>query len=59
MTDGEFKIRANHDWTLSWGGELDAMTSQNGKNISISAGTYKFEFKPNCDGQGVLKITAQ
>ena len=59
MTDGEFKIRANHDWTLSWGVELDAMTSQNGKNISISAGTYKFEFKPNCDGQGVLKITAQ
>ncbi|MCR5313495.1 MAG: DUF5115 domain-containing protein [Bacteroidaceae bacterium] len=59
MTDGEYKIRANHDWTLSWGGALDAMTSQNGANLSITAGTYKFSFKPNCDGQGVLSVTAQ
>ena len=59
MTDGEFKIRANHDWTLSWGGALDAMTSQNGGNITITAGTYKFSFKPNCDGQGTLTVTVQ
>lgn len=56
VKDGEFKIRANHDWSLSWGGSLDAMTSQNGANLPISAGTYKFLFKPNCDGQGVLTI---
>lgn len=59
MTDGEFKIRANHDWALSWGGELDAMTSQNGANLSITAGTYKFSFQPNSDGHGVLTIEAQ
>jgi len=59
MTDGEYKIRANHDWTLSWGGALDAMTSSNGSNLSITAGTYKFSFKPNCDGQGTLTVTAQ
>ena len=59
VADGEFKIRANHDWSLSWGGSLDAMTSQNGANLSIEAGTYKFSFKPNCDGQGVLTIEAQ
>ncbi len=59
VNDGEFKIRANHDWSLSWGGSLDAMTSQNGANLPISAGTYKFSFKPNCDGQGVLTIEAQ
>ena len=57
--DGEFKIRANHDWALSWGGSLDAMTSQNGANLPISAGTYKFSFKPNCDGEGVLTVEAQ
>ena len=59
MTDGEFKLRANHDWTLSWGGDLDALTSQMGANISIAAGTYTFKFKPNCDGQGTLSITAE
>lgn len=59
MTDGEYKIRANHDWSLSWGGDLDALTSQNGANLSISAGTYKFTFKPNCDGQGTLTVEAQ
>ncbi len=59
VNDGEFKIRANHDWSLSWGGSLDAMTSQNGGNLPISAGTYKFSFKPNCDGQGVLTVEAQ
>lgn len=59
MTDGEYKIRANHDWSLSWGGALDAMTSQNGSNLSITAGKYKFSFKPNCDGLGVLTVEAQ
>jgi len=59
MTDGEFKIRANHDWTISWGGSLREMTTQNGANISITAGTYSFIFKPNTDGQGVLEIAAQ
>lgn len=59
MTDGEYKVRANHDWSLSWGGALDALTSQNGANLSISAGTYKFTFKPNCDGQGTLTVVAQ
>lgn len=59
MTDGEYKIRANHDWALSWGGSLDAMTSSNGANLSITAGTYTFSFKPNCDGQGVLTVTAK
>lgn len=57
MTDGEYKIRANHDWSISWGGSEDAMTSSNGANLSITAGKYKFSFKPNCDGQGVLTVT--
>ena len=56
LTDGEFKLRANHDWTLSWGGELSAMTSQNGANIPVSAGKYKFQFKPKCDGMGTLEL---
>lgn len=59
LTDGEFKIRADHDWSLSWGGDINAMTSQNGGNIGIKAGTYYIQFAPNCDGYGVLKITEQ
>jgi len=57
MTDGEYKIRADHAWTYSWGGSLDAMTSNSGANLSIKAGKYSFSFKPNCDGKGVLTVT--
>ena len=57
MTDGEYKFRANHDWTISWGGADDALTTQNGANRSIEAGNYTFELYPQCDGQGVVIVT--
>lgn len=57
LTAGEFKFRANHDWTYSWGGPADALTSNNGANLVIeTAGTYKITFKPNCDGKGLYTI---
>ena len=40
LSDGEMKFRANDDWALSWGGELDNLTTQNGPNIAVAAGTY-------------------
>ena len=58
LVAGEFKFRANHDWTYSWGGSAaDQLTSNNGANLKIDAdGTYKITFKPNCDGKGVYAI---
>ena len=40
LTDGEMKFRHTNDWSLSWGGELDNLTTQNGPNIAVAAGTY-------------------
>ena len=58
LVAGEFKFRANHDWTYSWGGSAaDQLTSNNGANLKIAAdGKYKITFKPNCDGKGVYTI---
>ncbi len=57
LNAGEFKLRMNHDWTISWGGDLNAMTSVNGTNIPLEAGgTYSLKFWPNCDGYGVCTI---
>ena len=43
LNDGEFKFRANHDWSMNWGGELDNLW-QDGPNIPVSAGTYLIRF---------------
>ena len=40
LTDGEMKFRHTNDWSLNWGGPLDALV-QDGANIAINeAGTY-------------------
>jgi hypothetical protein len=57
MTAGEYKFRANHEWNISWGGSEDALTADNGSNLSITAGNYTFSFKPNANGLGTVKIT--
>lgn len=41
LTDGEIKFRANHAWSFSLGGTLDALNENNGANIAVTAGTYK------------------
>ena len=40
LSAGEIKFRANDDWAISWGGELDNLTTKNGGNITVEAGTY-------------------
>jgi hypothetical protein len=57
MTAGEYKFRANHDWAISWGGAVDALTAQDGANLSIEAGTYTFSLQPNANGVGTVTIT--
>ena len=47
LTDGEMKFRHTNDWSLSWGGELDNLTTQNGPNIAVAAGTYDIKLKVN------------
>ena len=39
LTDGEMKFRADHDWTLNYGG-ADGNLKPNGANIPITAGKY-------------------
>ena len=39
MSEGNFKFRANQDWTYNLGGE-DSNLAQNGSNIWVEAGTY-------------------
>ena len=50
LTDGEMKFRANDDWALSWGGELDNLTTKNGKNITVEAGTYDIKLYAWAEG---------
>ena len=47
LTDGEMKFRHKNDWSLSWGGELDNLTTQNGPNIAVAAGTYDIKLEVN------------
>ena len=39
LVSGEIKFRANDDWAINWGGDVNALT-QGGDNISVDAGTY-------------------
>ena len=40
LSDGEMKFRHTNDWSLNWGGPLDALV-HDGANIAINeAGTY-------------------
>ena len=47
LKDGEMKFRHTNDWNLSWGGELDNLTTQNGPNIAVAAGTYDIKLVVN------------
>ena len=58
LTDGEMKFRHKNDWSLSWGGELDNLTTQNGPNIAVAAGTYDIKLEVNlAEGTGKCVMT--
>ena len=47
LTDGEMKFRHTNDWSLNWGGPLDALV-HDGDNIKVAeAGTYDIKLKVN------------
>lgn len=58
LTDGEIKFRANDDWTISWGGTPEQLTTQNGGNIAVTAGKYTINLYPLCEGKAYCTIEA-
>ena len=44
------KFRHKDDWSLSCGGELDNLTTKNGGNITVEAGTYDIKLYAWAEG---------
>lgn len=59
FTDGEFKFRANDGWDISWGGSFDNLTTEDGANMLVTAGTYHVALYPNCPGKAYCTLTAK
>lgn len=57
LTDGSIKFRANDGWDISWGGDTNALTTQNGGNIAVTAGTYDIKLYAWADGYAKCEIT--
>lgn len=55
---GEYKFRVNHDWAINWGGSEDNLV-QDGNNLNIEAGTYKFQLYISYAGNHRVVITKQ
>ncbi len=56
--DTELKFRANHDWAINWGGDTNNLT-QDGGNLNVAAGTYKFQLYISYQGNHRVVITKQ
>lgn len=50
LSAGEIKFRANDGLDISWGGELDHLTTKNGGNITVEAGTYDIKLYAWAEG---------
>lgn len=50
LSAGKIKFRANDGWDISWGGELDHLTTKNGRNITVEAGTYDIKLYAWAEG---------
>ena len=55
QVSGEFKLRANHDSAISWGGDANGLTL-GGANLSIASGTHTFRLYLSYDGAHRLTI---
>ena len=49
LTKGGVKFRANADWAINWGGDVNGLT-QDGANISLAAGTYDITLTLSTEG---------
>ena len=52
---GTMKFRANHDWAINWGGDVNALT-QGGDNISVDAGTYDIKLYAWANGYAKCEL---
>lgn len=57
LTNGTIKFRANNDWKISWGGTVNSLTTDNGDNITVTAGTYNIKLYAWADGKGKCELT--
>ena len=57
LSAGEIKFRANDNWAISWGGELDNLTTKNGGNITVEAGTYDIKLYAWAEGFAKCVLT--
>ena len=56
LASGEIKFRANDDWAINWGGDVNALT-QGGDNISVEAGTYDIKLYAWANGYAKCVMT--
>ena len=58
LKTGVIKFRANDDWAINWGGELDNLTSKgNPANIAVEEGKYDIKLYPWADGYAKCEMT--
>lgn len=58
LKTGVIKFRANDDWKINWGGELDNLTSKgNPANIAVEEGKYDIKLYPWADGYAKCEMT--
>ena len=55
LASGEIKFRANDDWAINWGGDVNALT-QGGNNISVDAGTYDIKLYAWANGYAKCEL---
>jgi hypothetical protein len=58
QVSGEYKFRANHDWAINWGGSESDLV-QDGSNLNLEAGNYKFQLYISYAGNNKVVITKQ
>lgn len=59
LNKGEFKFRANHDWTLNWGGTFDNLQAD-GANLNMAQpGAYLVQFFLTYNGNSHAVLTRQ
>lgn len=56
LASGEIKFRANDDWAINCGGDVNALT-QSGANISVDAGTYDIKLYAWANGYAKCVMT--
>ncbi len=55
LASGEIKFRANDDWAINWGGDVNALI-QGGDNISVDAGTYDIKLYAWANGYAKCEL---